>query len=704
MISRKISKKLLNDLKKKVDEFPPYLMAALIATLALPVNVASAEEIDEDNPTLVSPSEENEGNLDYLVLTDYFITAERIPMHRLDTPATVYLITAEEIEANHYQDLGEALSTVPGVFYVAHENRVTINGNNRILILQNGQRIDNDATISQSVSANLRVIPSMKMIERIEVVKGGGSALYGSDAVGGVINIVTKKGKEHETTIDVNYGSWHRQNYEITNQGTMDKLSWFVTGGFSKSHNADYNGASKNNIKPNGDMDMDYIRSDYDDGTVSARLDNQFDDRSSLTALFTHTTHNYADRLDYIGYSSVWPFDSKDKYTNVQLSYNFKEGTSTPGYFRYFNNSKISTLEFANDFYGRTATRVQGFDYQNGWELGQHKLIAGVEWHKTKAVSKAGKPDGIAYYGEGYDEKETTTSYYLQDTMTLGDKWTLIPGIRLDHSDKYKNNWSPKVALNYRADDKTKVYASWGRFYRRPTFFDRFYFREGVVILEQHSSGSWDFYPDSSLEPEKGHTETIGFEHNFDDNTRLGLSLFNTKVTNATYWYYFDLSDYYWWGGNNFATPYDDGNEKQRGFELSFNSQLSDKWNIGLGYMYIKSDRDFVTTRTQEWEGVDRTADTGSDITFYTPKNSFNVGVNYKCGPWKANLIGKFASSFGTPGLSSYAVLDFNASCDVADWATIYFKANNLTNKDYSYHKGHHTPGRFVGVGAQFKF
>ena len=151
-------------------------MAAVCAFLIVPSNFAAADEVSEteDTPTVVSPSEENEGNLDYLTLVDSFVTAERIPTSRFDTPANVTVITADEIEANHYKSIDEALRHVTGVLDGSY-----LNGSARTLVLIDG--------VKKSL------YPPMNMIERIEIVKGGGSALYGTDAVGGVINIITKK-------------------------------------------------------------------------------------------------------------------------------------------------------------------------------------------------------------------------------------------------------------------------------------------------------------------------------------------------------------------------------------------------------------------------------------------------------------------------------------------------------------------------------
>ena len=176
-------------------------------------------------------------SLDEYTLDDVVVTAERIPTQKMDTPANVEVVTAQEIAANHYNDLTEALSHVNGVVMGRQGSADVpqINGDERVVIMVDGRRLNNDQGLSSGKgSADLKMLPSLKNVERIEVVQGGGSALYGSDAVGGVINIITKKGKEARTTLDLNTGSWGTHNYEITNEGSDGTLSWMITAGIQK--------------------------------------------------------------------------------------------------------------------------------------------------------------------------------------------------------------------------------------------------------------------------------------------------------------------------------------------------------------------------------------------------------------------------------------------------------------------------------------
>ena len=630
------------------------LALALMASSFLPLSPALAEEastepiefVDEDE-TAVEP-EVNEDSLRYLLLVDSFETAERIPTRRLSTPAEVVVVTADEIDANHYQSVDEALSHVNGLVMGF------INGSDRVLTLVDGRRSF--------------MHPPMKAIERIEIVMGGGSALYGSDAVGGVINIITKRGDHDETHVDVNTGSWHRHRYEITNQGNDGRLGWFIDAGIGKS-------------RPFKSSSGENHADDYDEKYASIRLDHRFDDRNSLTFDLQHYS-NRSNKYRTDRSPNYFPSNFTPKYeldNQVALTYKFKETTSTPGFLRYFNNYS----DIDHRLYGKGSSRLQGVDYQNGWEMGQHRLIVGVEWHQSSDEHERWS------YAQ---KKINNTAYYIQDTISMG-KWTLVPGTRLDHNGQFGHQWSPKVAANYSPDDQTKIFASWGRVYQAPNarqlYTDMTRWMTVGDSLIPYRYESWQ--GSSNLNPETGHTETIGVEHDFSDKVNASLSLFNAKITG-----YLDLNDY--------GATVDDirlldlnyvnsSADKQRGINFVYRQKMDDHWSYNLGYAYIHRDRPLGSEEyISHWRA---------------PRNSYRASLRYQNGPWRASLHGIMGTGAGGTNYmeDDFALLDFNISCDVSDWATVYAKAINFTNQNRSYYgRGFNAPGRLFQVGVDCYF
>ena len=178
-------------------------------------------------------------------LGETVVTATRTPLSVRQAPANVAVITAQEIEQNHYRSASEALEHVNGVVVdrASGEEYVRLNGDDRVVVMVDGVRLNNDqGVVNGRAGVDLRMIPSVKNIKRIEVVKGAGSALYGSDAIGGVVNIITKRAAKEQTELDLRTGSWGTHGYELSHAGTDGTLSWQLTAGIDRSSYMRYKG------------------------------------------------------------------------------------------------------------------------------------------------------------------------------------------------------------------------------------------------------------------------------------------------------------------------------------------------------------------------------------------------------------------------------------------------------------------------------
>ena len=440
----------------------------------------------------------------------------------------------------------------------------------------------------------------------------------------------------------------------MTNQGVAGNFGWFVTGGFHQSHPYNYPGNAT------FVQNLDALTSDHKDNAFTLRLDYKFNDRNSLTLSGDYISQK---NNRFYKYTSGDYRINSTKHKDILLVYNFKENTQAPGWLRYFNNYK--TREKSDT--GRISKfRVQGVDYQNSWILGQNKIVTGVEWHQTR----------MGHSSWDFEKREVSNrAFYLQDTISMGKKWKLIPGFRYDHNSKFGHQWSPKIATNYRADDQTKMDASWGRVYKAANPYQ-------LYDDENNYKGN------ENLRPERGNTAILGIEHNFGDKAAVDFNISYANLKNAI-----GAQD------NKFINV---ANEKSRGVEVTFRQKMDEYWSYGIGYNYTKVD-------------IDNFDPAGN---FNQPRNTYSIALNYKRGIWTANLLG----IMGHGGLSAdsfdatrYAVFDLNVNCKVHNNATIYLKLNNLTNQNYSYYgkkynndgtinRSYHSAGRSFIAGVDFKF
>lgn len=644
------------------------VMAALLASAAMGTTAFAAEAVHGESADVAA---------DVYELEDTVVTAERRPTKKMETPANTTVITAREIEDNHYQSVDEAIGHVNGVSIVRMggglRSYVRINGDDRVVIMLDGQKLNDDqGSASGKFSADLNMIPSMDNIQRIEIVKGGSSALYGSDAVGGVINIITKNAVKNETKVDINTGSWGSHNYTLSTQGKENDFSWFITGGLQKRGHFDYKFDGNSPTMEN---------SDYNNNSFSMKLKNRFSDANSLVVSYNHKSVD-SGLYDCFGSTSSLPSSYgnrlQENFNNYAVTWNYNEDKDVPAYIRFFYNEKTinmggqDPITYAVLQHAPMYNRVMGIDTQRGWKLSnKHALVTGSEWHQSNSSNSL----------NGYeDRKLTNISLFVQDTWKFADKWTLVPGMRMDNHSAFGTHWSPKVAINYLADADTQVYASWGRVFKAPTADDLYYNAGGM-------------YGNPDLQAETGYTATIGMNHNFNEKTSVGISFFQSRLNDAIAW--LNIPGTWDYRATNLEE------EKRQGMELSFKQELSPMWSYDIGYSYIRREA------TKKANGIAM----GVDPSNLQP-NGYRIGVHYKSGAWKANLLGTIGSGLDAQyynNNSSYNVWDFNLSYDIKKNITTYFKVNNLTNQEHYEQKNsiygyYPCGGRFYQVGLTCTF
>lgn len=216
------------------------------------------------------------------------------------TGGDVKVITREEIEKRHYTDISEAIKRVPGVHfqnpgyrggeygYAAYNNGVSINGDTRVIVLIDGRRVDNSAserisssgrTGSKSTGVNIDQVTNMENVEKIEVIKGPGASQYGSDATGGVINIITRKGgKEGKGSIDLSTGSWHKHKYAISYSGSTEKdnsLRYFISANRDMSQDTKFKDGITGQTGTLGG-------SKWKEDGANIRIDKEFNEKQNL--------------------------------------------------------------------------------------------------------------------------------------------------------------------------------------------------------------------------------------------------------------------------------------------------------------------------------------------------------------------------------------------------------------------------------------
>ena len=645
------------------------LMAALICGSLSVLNVASAEEMQT------------------FEMGEFVVTASRVATSKVDTPANISVIGSEEIADKNYSNVQEVLADTAGVNILGGgskgsingEDQIMINGDTRVLVLVDGRRMNVGST--GKTSANW--LPPANAIERVEVLKGGGSALYGSDAVGGVINIITKKGAElgSQVTLKAAGGSWGTEQYGLTASGSNDKgLGVFIAANKERRGNFDY----KNQ---HGDV-VEMKNSGYNTEGVNLKLDQTVGDDARITFAFEHNNSEGGVPYGYTGYVDTDSF--KRINNNVSLRYDWNETADNNGYIQVYRNHQHAKFysEPNSDKNSDFVDETTGFNIQQNLKLNDNnELTVGAEYYKTEVEN-----DNYTNGKNSINNK----AVYLEERWKITDTWQLNTGLRYDEHNRYGEEFTPKVALNKKLNDDSNIYVSWGKVFKAPTV-DMLYY-EG---LDGMPAGN------PNLSAEKGEVWTIGGNAKLSERTSISANVFYTDLDDAIVAQYVPDS--------NGALDYKYINakkEKRRGAEISLNHEFDEHLSGYASYTYMQIKQD-------DGNGYERNSN--------EKPNTYRAGLKYKNAGWTYNadltaVSGqqvKVGGGYNGYTDSNYFVLDLGAQYKINENLKVFANIYNVTDARYqevggfSYEANppyapidcmYPMPSRSFIIGAEYKF
>ncbi len=473
------------------------------------------------------------------------VTASKFKQSVATTPVAVTVVTAKEIEAKGAKNVGDALQGVPGVNVtkaggLGGVQKVYINGTDKVVYMVDGKRINLPQGIASGAAGfDVGTLIALENIERIEVVNGGGSALYGADAVGGVINIITKKGSgKVSTSIDTEFGNNNLRTYRIINSGSENGWSWFLSG---------------NKEKTDGQRQNDY----FDGKSFSGRVDKELSKTENITFNF-----------DYVGSSKGLPgsltYPSATDFGNL-LRQNWgitykKKNNNYESIVRYYdNNQTYEGFEYYEEF--NHSNKVRALEIDTNIKLDDKNILSwGTQWLKEKVKSTL----------ESNTERERTVkAVYVQNEYRWNKKWAMTAGLRFDDNSQYGTNWLPKVAFSYQADDSTNYFINWGKVFRAPSFDDLY-------------TNYYGMNGNPNLRPEKGWMAQAGVKKKINSNNEVVLSIFQQKLDDAIKWIEID-PDTYQWGVENIDKL------KATGVNLTYSTRWNDNFSTNISYTYTDS-------------------------------------------------------------------------------------------------------------------
>ncbi|BBB91829.1 MAG TPA: TonB-dependent receptor [Methylomusa anaerophila] len=604
------------------------------------------------------------------------VTATKTPVKEFEAKANISVVTREEIEKNHYADVSEALRHVQGVTILNYSasgenyssNGLYINGAANVVYLIDGVRANtNGSTYSK---APIGEFVNMDAIERIEVLKGSASTLYGSDAQGGVINIITRKPKDGESInkLGVEYGSYGKEQYNFTHSGSKDGVYWSID-------------AQKRLMGDFKDGRGNPVINDINSMALNFKIGKDFDENSHLTLRYQTYRADYQ-RPDGGSFTTVRDYGEKDN-NSFSLIYDRKISeklTNTFSLFRNQNrlrdNCRVPTMWLMD-------LETVGFSDQLTYKAGGHTLTGGVDYYQDKV-----KDYYSAYYAgsvfnvETYQDKVLSNrAVFIQDEWELSKRWNLTWGIRFDHHSEYGNHSTPSLVLGYNQDDRTNYYVSYKEFFVAPNQYQIF-----------SQIGSKD------LQPEEGNTVEFGVNHKFDDTFAGSFNIYKQKAENIIGYRYLASAPYYQY--------YNTGKEDSRGWGVRLTKDFTKNFRVNVGYTYIYIDPASATANANR--------------NGFLPRGTWNIGLDYERDKFNTVLNGRgIVDREGGYGKATVAefknfwVWDLAVNYKASDTVRVFAKVNNIFDKFYaeqgtdgnpSQTYWYSAPGRNYQIGMQYSF
>ncbi len=651
-------------------------------------------------------------------LSTVVVTASGTAVDIKEAPASISVITREDIERKPVTSIGELLSTIPGVTGglsgTGAQSKIKLRGlpEKYTLILVDGKRQGNSAGINYRDDLGSQDLDwiSPEMIERIEVVRGPMSSLYGSDAMGGVINIITRKiGKRWSGSTTLNYskpsdgdrGDTRQLGFNISGPlsdkfglrlggNYTDRAADESTGGFPGTYQSTA-GSRKQNLNAllNWQLTPDQVI-----GIEAAQGIQRATGSDARTASGDQVVYPWGlSKLEQTKFGLSHDGRWGDMTSKLNLVHNkYEDKGDTIG-----NNSKETTLD------GRIDKPLKL------WGLDQ-AMTLGMQWRRESLdnrdtiglapIDYAGRPVS----GSGLSA--TTWALFGEDQIFLRDNLALTLGLRMDHHQKYGNNWSPRAYLVYHPASEWTVRGGVSRGFRAPNLKEnsasaatqsggngcRSLAGMGWTSTSVNADGTRGCYmagnPD--LQPETSTNFELGTS--WDRNGwALGATYFHTNFKNKIDYQPLGFYNGFWWTRMANAQR-----ARTRGLEGFVNVPLAKglTWNTNITKMFES-----------------KNLSTGASL-LAVPELSIYSSLQWQIrqgwsAMFSARHVGKEVVTTGTATTfaKAYTTFDVSMNYNVTDTLTLRAGIINLADKETrtigaNYDNGGRT--YFVGMTARF--
>lgn len=603
------------------------------------------------------------------------VTALGYEKSNLETPADVTVYSGEELKKTGASDVANALKYKAGVFFtqMGPHDQSWITGNSTLSLrgVKGGTLVLINGVPASFNNASHLDMMNLDTVEKVEVVKGGGAVLYGSEAYGGVINVITKD--SYKNSVHVAVGNKGQRDYSA-NIGAGKLGVSFGRNEMGETGILSEKIGTKNVFGTNIPYYMGYGDSKKDHIGVSYK----FDDNLQFNYMFNKKKYT----MDYLSANEeiVQHFMYDDREHFAQMHFDDKKGLEATA---YYNERSIRNPDYwaatPNVLeWERSNHKHYGADVKKVWENEDDKILVGVNTKRELYINENQKfkypTNNLKDYACFGTFALNGYSLYGQYDRKLSDATNLVLSMREDLVRSDAGNYDaflPQLQLLTKLDSENSLYANAGRSFRMPTFRQLYY-----------SSGMIASNPD--LKPEYGWNYEAGYKH---DN---GKEQFKAAV------FHIDLDDQITSRKvNGLSQSYNAAKYKNTGIELSSTNQLDENLTWTVGGIYSKPQN--KTTNTAPWKDVLGKYQVMTSIDYQHDKTNASLNLSY--------MGGRVNNSKQTD-VKPILLSNLHVGHEVFANATLTLDINNIFNRrDLTDPDGlYYTQGRTFLVGLNYNF
>jgi len=600
---------------------------SLLTTLLLNTNLIAEEKLEDITVTSATKTTQNLN----------------------DVTSNVNVITSQEIEERHYTTVVEALNSLPGISFringgLGTTSSLNLRGmkSNKVLVLIDGIRQNDNTGLNGAPFAHLLATD----IERIEVIKGAQSGIWGADASAGVINIITKSAQKGlNFNISQEFGSFR------TSQ-TNANLSYKTDKFYFKINHSNLDSKSFTAYAPKG-INIDNFEDDaYSNKTTNLKAGfsitptNKFD----ISHTIIDANGNYDDAYNKNANSTVTKNRTKDKFSSI----NFNHIDS-------FNELNIYAKKSTFD---RASTSAFG-TYPFKGEVNEYGLSSKIPYLRESFLLIGGdykKFEHQSGLNKDYNNKALFITNNNKISTSIGNT-IVTESVRYDKYSDFKNKTTGKIGIkqNFNDYNDLSLSANYGTAYNIPTLYNLYGSYVGNSNLTPESTKSYDL--------------TITYKD-------FSVTYFNSKIDNAIDY------DFVTYNYQNLI-----GTSKIKGYELAYNNTLFDILAFNLAYTHLNTeDNNGQTLARQPKQSVKFGLDYYGFENLHLGLNGEYVGERYDDANKQGQQTGK------------YTVANFVTNYEVDKHLSLYGKVDNITDKYYQTINNYATSPRAFYAGMKLTY